>query len=183
MTANAFVGDGSGLTNLSTVRGGTIAGGGYGSYPNQITANYATVSGGINNTGSGVWATVGGGAGNTASRLLATVAGGDNNTPSGGRSTVGGGDDNTAGSGRATVGGGENNTAGGQWSTVPGGSNNTAGASYSFAAGRRAKTWCGPYWRFPVFRSERFRLHTDAAPVITAFGQQGLGLPETANPK
>lgn len=138
------------------VVGATIAGGGYWDdgfkeYPNEVTADYGTVSGGRRNTASDEYATVGGGDGNTASGKAATAGGGIGNTATkfatvagGGfneagedMATIGGGANNTAAFG-ATVGGGYDNTASGRNSTVPGGRANTAGGDFSFAAGRGA---------------------------------------------
>jgi len=89
-----------------------------------VTANYATVAGGVSNVARNSYATVGGGRSNTASNSYATVAGGQSNTASGLCGTVGGGALNTASGSEATVGGGS-------W--------NAARGYYSFAAGRRAK--------------------------------------------
>lgn len=100
------------------VAGATIAGGGEPGHVcgdgddacwNQVTANYATVSGGAANTASFLAATVGGGYSNTASQQY------------------------------AAVGGGGFNAANGFAATVPGGAGNTAAGDFSFAAGRRAK--------------------------------------------
>ena len=119
--------------------GAVIAGGGRSGYPNQVTAIYGTVGGGINNTASGGSATVGGGGANTASGNDATVGGGNSNTASGNYATVVGGQSNTASSLNGTVGGGGYNIASGAAATVPGGANNTAAGLTSFAAGYRAK--------------------------------------------
>jgi hypothetical protein len=159
---------------LTMVVGATIAGGGGNgsdgtAHPNQVTADFGTVAGGLDNsangenatvtggsgnTASGDDATVGGGDGNTASAASATVSGGLQNTGSGVFATVGGGyndtasntsatvaggNNNTARGAFATVGGGELNTASGDAATVPGGRVNTASGDYSFAAGNRAK--------------------------------------------
>ena len=104
--------------------GSTIGGGGRIAAANLVTASFATIGGGENNTASGRAATVGGGNGKIASGDLATVAGGSNNR---------------AGEKFATVGGGIANEASGAHAVVPGGLGNTAAGDYSFAAGRRAK--------------------------------------------
>lgn len=121
-----------------------------------MTAAYATVGGGLNNTASSWAATIGGGELNTASGDSATVGGGVINIASGYNATVGGGysneaigymatiaggSDNTADGNLAAVGGGANNTASGDYATVPGGSDNVAQGDYSFAAGRKARAY------------------------------------------
>jgi hypothetical protein len=169
ITSTNLIGGYSGNSVSAGVTGATIGGGGVSAYPNQVTANNATVAGGYGNTASGGTAAVGGGGRNIASSSRATVSGGHYNTASGERATVGGGYSNEASSGEATVAGGYNNTASSEHATVGGGYNNTAGAgnatvgggagntasagsatvpggwdntasgSYSFAAGRQAK--------------------------------------------
>ncbi len=122
------------------VMGATIGGGGCSGvgvypcdaeWPNQVTANYGTIGGGIGNTVSGVFAgtvggTVGGGWLNTASGLAATIGGGKWNTASGGSTTIAGGKFNNASGHIATIGGGEENTASGSFSVVGGGIGNIA---------------------------------------------------------
>lgn len=121
---------GSELNSIAAgIVGATIAGGGsdYFSgtdYPNSVTANFGTVSGGINNS-AGNYATVGGGFTNNASGYAATIAGGYTNIANGDDATVGGGSLNTASSG-ATVAGGVHNTAYSLYGTVGGGDRNTA---------------------------------------------------------
>ena len=120
--------------------GATVGGGGstnyFGNkYTNSATADFATVSGGADNTASSFSATLGGGLHNTASGSSATVGGGQNNLASGSVATVGGGIANTASSSSATVGGGSVNTAGAGYATVGGGSGNSASGSYSTIAG------------------------------------------------
>jgi hypothetical protein len=79
------------------------------------SGDYSVISGGRDNTASGVYyATVGGGRGNTASGWGATVGGGGFNTASRTHATVGGGERNTASGDAATVGGGDGNTASGE---------------------------------------------------------------------
>ena len=124
------------------VTGATISGGGRivgaNSFPNQVTANFGTVGGGISNLASGFGSTVGGGQQNVASQSSSTVAGGLGNTASGTESTVAGGGGNAASGDRSTVSGGLGNFARGVRSAVPGGEINDAGGDFSFAAGRRA---------------------------------------------
>lgn len=161
------------LVKVGTV-GGTVGGGGGNgtngvSYPNQVNANFGTVSGGMGNDASAPGAFIGGGGtdgtyngGNLANGQASVIGGGMNNTNSGYASTISGGLQNTANSttggyfsGGATVGGGEANSAstdnatvgGGILNkatafaaTVPGGSLNLAGGTGSFAAGQSAQT-------------------------------------------
>ncbi len=152
---------------------GTV-GGGAGNWagdsaPSPDSAPYATISGGFNNTASGIlsvigggyyniasgsratigggqlnnatdsWTTVGGGYHNTSNARYATVGGGLENNANNQYATVAGGTNNTANSDRATVGGGGNNAASSSYATVPGGQNNVAGGPYAFAAGRNAQ--------------------------------------------
>jgi hypothetical protein len=143
VTASAFIGDGSGLTDLpvpginNTVSSAisTCSGG----ENNAASDSYSTVGGGEHNTASSTYCTVGGGFANTASDFYATVSGGDNNEATEIYCTVGGGAGNTAVHEYSTVGGGWLNTASGTHSTIPGGAWNSAGGAYSFAAGRTAK--------------------------------------------
>jgi hypothetical protein len=123
-TSPNLIGGYSGNRVTAGVVGATIGGGGASGSINQVTANYATIGGGITNIASGLGATVGGGNSNTSSDVYATI---------------GGGQSNWASKGYATVGGGNSNTASGNSATIPGGRSNTAEGNYSFAAGRRAK--------------------------------------------
>jgi hypothetical protein len=131
----------------SGVGGGTIAGGGstnyFGSkYTNSATADFATVSGGADNTASGFSATVSG-LHNKATGSSAVVGGGQNNLASGSAATVGGGVNNTANASSATVSGGAGNAAGNSYATVGGGNGNNVGGSYSSIAGGSANSVSG----------------------------------------
>ncbi|MBK8966652.1 MAG: tail fiber domain-containing protein [Lewinellaceae bacterium] len=152
-TAPNIIGGFSGNTVAAWAYGATISGGGISGNINTISAEFATIGGGLNNTANGYGAVVSGGQDNSASGG-ASVGGGILNTASGGGavvsgglansatsslSTVGGGEANMATAITATVAGGEDNIAGGFSSTVPGGSLNSAGGDHSLAAGRRAK--------------------------------------------
>jgi len=81
VTANAFAGDGSAVTNLNAnnLASGTV--------PNGVLSgfqgNFSTVSGGNGNTAGNNEATVSGGLNNTATGQFATVPGGNNNLASG----------------------------------------------------------------------------------------------------
>ena len=119
----------SGTANGSnTISGGST---------NTIAAvDYATVSGGYQNTVSGASGVVGGGSTNKATASLAVVGGGYGNTASGSYSVVGGGNGNTASDTYATVAGGNANTAGSTWAFVGGGTTNkTSGLRSSIVGG------------------------------------------------
>ena len=127
--------------------GATISGGGNSDYTNDVTDDYGTIGGGINNqagnntgtTGDRAYATVGGGVSNTAAGYAATASGGSGNSASGYAAANGGGVNNIASGSYTGVGGGNNNVASGNYATVPGGISNSATTSYTLAAGRRAK--------------------------------------------
>jgi len=129
----------SGNYVTADVYGATIGGGGASGGANRVTANYATVGGGLGNTASFTYTTIGGGIGNTASFTAATVGGGWDNEAGGPWATVGGGLDNKASGNKATVSGGAHNETSGWGAIVPGGRYNTAEEDCSFAAGFRAK--------------------------------------------
>lgn len=130
------------------IYGATIGGGGgtnidYGYSSNSVTANFGTVSGGVDNT-AGALATVSGGYGNTASGEGATVGGGQSDTANNNYATIGGGYRNSATGFGATVAGGGwdgdvsagvGNSAGGEDSSVGGGNVNTASGDYSAVGG------------------------------------------------
>ena len=124
------------------VVGGTVGGGGGKGTngvlsPNQVNADFGTISGGSSNAISsfGTYASIGGGWQNTASQGLATVGGGVQNTANNAYTTIAGGFQNTANGPAATVGGGALNVASGPYSTVVGGSGNTASGNYAVAGG------------------------------------------------
>src|SRR5208282_4990115 len=104
---------------------------------NQVYNNYGVATGGQNNT-AGI--PNNNPANAFAQQQYATVSGGVQNTASGGYSMVGGGSQNTANGVGTTVAGGLQNTASGNFATVPGGYSNIASGEYSFAAGNRAMT-------------------------------------------
>lgn len=89
--------------------GAAVLGGGTTNATNQVSASYATVAGGYDNSAAGPGASIAGGAGNSAVGET------------------------------AVIGGGLENAASGDHATVPGGNQNHAAGDYSFAAGRRAK--------------------------------------------
>jgi hypothetical protein len=132
---------------------------------NEISGDFAEVSGGAGNTASGGTAAVSGGQFNTASGGgsaavsgglsnvasgdWAAVSGGQGNTASGFAAAVSGGLSNVASGGdplagpsgvggRATVSGGFQNTASGDFSSVSGGQNITQEINFGWAAGSEA---------------------------------------------
>jgi hypothetical protein len=87
---------------------------------NAIGADYASVSGGFQNT---------------ASNFASSVSGGTTNTASGPSSSVSGGALNIAGGGGASVSGGSENLAGGNVSSLSGGFHHSAFGPNNWAAG------------------------------------------------
>ncbi len=124
-----------GLDNDYTSYGGAVFG-----VDNDITAPYATVTGGVGNTASGDAASVSGGSRNTASGFAASVSGGYGNTATRLTSSVSGGDGNTASGLMASVSGGYDNTASGRTSSVSGGWSNEASGENSSVSGGRNNT-------------------------------------------
>jgi hypothetical protein len=104
---------------------------------NEISGDFAAVSGGLSNTASGEGATVSGGNANTASGQTSSVSGGFNNTASGQGATISGGDSHVASGSNSSVSGGLANTASGMASSVSGGFNNTASAESAAISGGR----------------------------------------------
>jgi hypothetical protein len=95
--------------------GGIVVG-----FRNEISGDFASVSGGNDNTASGIFASVSGGKRNTASAEGAAVSGGVNNTASGDSASVSGGNLNTASGEASSVSGGLNRTAEGDFDWVAG---------------------------------------------------------------
>jgi hypothetical protein len=102
---------------------------------NEISGQFASVSGGSSNTASGPRSSVSGGGLNTASGGNASVSGGGFNIASGGISSVSGGENNEASGGVSSVSGGQFNTASGGVSSVSGGNRRSAPALNNWAAG------------------------------------------------
>jgi hypothetical protein len=102
---------------------------------NLASESFASVSGGEFNTASGLWSWVSGGNTNKASESFASVSGGGQNLASGQLSAICGGAANTASAFFATVSGGTRNTASGDDSSVSGGDGNTARGERSSVSG------------------------------------------------
>jgi hypothetical protein len=131
---NLISGDNGGWTSY----GGLLA-----AQANQISAPFASISGGAVNIASGIGSSVSGGEGNTASGRGASVSGGSSflgddtpgNMASGPDSSVSGGQGNTASGYGAWIGGGYRNTASGGVASVSGGDTNTADGPYASISG------------------------------------------------
>ena len=121
----------AGVTNEITDQFASISGG----ENNTASGPVASISGGIFNTASGVWSSVSGGQSNEAFGNFSSVSGGETNTASDAASSVSGGNGNTASAFWASVGGGFRNTASGRFSSVSGGINRTAPEEGNWAAG------------------------------------------------
>ncbi len=143
-TSPNIIGGYSGNTIGGGVNGATISGGGANGTINQISANNATIGGGVFNSASGVGATIGGGGddgnaptGNAAQANASTISGGLGNTIQGAGtySTIGGGAFNLTKGYASNVGGGYQNSAYGDYSTVAGGLGNSANGIGSFVGG------------------------------------------------
>jgi len=93
---------------------------------NEISGQWASVSGGIDNRASGDISWVSGGYQNTASGFVSSVSGGTLNEASGRLSSVSGGLANEASGQLSSVSGGHLNTADGEESSVSGGNEKTA---------------------------------------------------------
>jgi hypothetical protein len=103
---------------------------------NDISGDFASVSGGILNRASGLAASISGGGRNEASGENAAVSGGDLNVASNIRSSVSGGGRNRASGEFAAVSGGDLNVASGERSSVSGGFGNQAsGGNASISGG------------------------------------------------
>jgi len=106
-------------------------------FNNSITAPYACVSGGQENTASGDCSSVSGGYLNYAPGWRSSVLGGVSNTTDGTQSSISGGSGNTTEGTDSSVSGGIGNTASGVYSSVSGGQDNTASQAYaSISSGR-----------------------------------------------
>jgi hypothetical protein len=110
---------------------------------NEISGDFAAVSGGQRNTASGTWSAISGGTDNMANGFAAAVSAGLRNTASGDRSAASGGADNTASGSNASVSGGRGNEASGQVAVVSGGAFNTASGFLSSVSGGLQNTASG----------------------------------------
>ena len=124
----------SGNTIETGARAATISGGGRYGFPNRVTNDMGSVSGGAGNE-AGSLATVSGGGGNVASGIRSTIGGGEENRATRDSSVIGGGYGNIAEGAHATVGGGIANTAGEVDATVGGGSGNAASERHTTVSG------------------------------------------------
>lgn len=118
----------------------TIAGGGNStSFQSIGAADYATISGGYDNTiGANIASTISGGAHHTISGTAThgTIGGGSYNDIEGGDyGTIGGGTGHTLNAIEGTIAGGTSNTVSGRGGFVAGGSSNTVAANYSVING------------------------------------------------
>ena len=145
----------------------TVAGGGDYRVPNIVSAPFATVGGGAQNTASGFGSVVAGGGadgsnwgGNTAGGPASVVAGGFRNQVTGSYSTVGGG---------------ANNSVSGLFSTIPGGDNNEVAGDYSLAAGYRAKAITHGTFVWGDLQDADFASTANNQFLIQATGGVGIG--------
>jgi trimeric autotransporter adhesin len=102
---------------------------------NRAIGRRSSVSGGFRNQANGGFSAVTGGTGNAAAGLGAAVSGGDNNRAFGEDSSITGGEGNTANGRGASVSGGDLNQANGGLSAVSGGSGRTAAGDLDWVAG------------------------------------------------
>lgn len=128
---NLVVGAGHSYTNY----GGLVAG-----FGNSIEGSYASVSGGIFNTGGEFASSITGGYSNFAGELASSVSGGYFNIASGFASSASGGAGNFASGYLSSVSGGDNNFASGFLSSVSGGEHNTAGGRLATVSGGQLRT-------------------------------------------
>ena len=102
---------------------------------NEISGDFAVVSGGQRNTASGDRSVVSGGVSNTASGGGGVVSGGFINTASGFATVVSGGSFNTASGAVSSVSGGQGNEASNDFASVSGGRHRTAPGEFNWVAG------------------------------------------------
>jgi len=123
-----------GLDNKYSAFGGLVAG-----FFNEISGDYASVTGGHANIASGRSSSISGGSYNNATAEYSSVSGGWNNKASGSISSITGGGNNEAGP-YGSVSGGRNNEATGSYSSITGGWYNKATGSYSSVTGGHGNT-------------------------------------------
>jgi len=102
---------------------------------NEISGDFAVVSGGQRNTARGDRSAVSGGLSNTASGDQSSISGGFINTASGFAAAVSGGSFDTASGAVSSVSGGQGNEASNDFAAVSGGHNRTAEGSFDWVAG------------------------------------------------
>ncbi len=102
---------------------------------NEISGDFAVVSGGQRNTASGDRSAVSGGVSNTASGDAAVVSGGFINTASGFATVISGGSFNIARGAVSSVSGGQGNEASNDFASVSGGRHRTAPGEFDWVAG------------------------------------------------
>jgi hypothetical protein len=136
------IGGSSANSVTSGLIGAAISGGGGTAYPNSVSASFASIGGGANNTAGGQYSRVGGGYQNTASGYISAVAGGAYNTANNDESSVLGGAYNVAsGAGAVVAGGGydgstaSGNSASGAVSFIGAGLGNSASSPGSVSVG------------------------------------------------
>jgi hypothetical protein len=115
--------------NFSSV-GGLVAG-----FGNEISGEFASVSGGVLNVAGGAFASVSGGFFNGAFNFTSSVSGGAANVASGVESSVSGGIENSASGEDSSVSGGAINSASGFASSVSGGISLSAAGVGEWVAG------------------------------------------------
>jgi len=125
-----------------SVVGAVISGGGDATMPNRVTADFATIGGGVNNLAGGdnkfldaPFSTIAGGRGNRVDRRHGAIGGGINNLVAGNSGAVIGGKGNAARGDYSLVGGGSDNAATERHSTVTGGQKNQATAESASVGG------------------------------------------------
>jgi len=102
---------------------------------NEISGDFAVVSGGQRNTASGDRSAVSSGLFNTASGEQSSVSGGFINTASGFAAAVSGGSFDTANGAVSSVSGGQGNEASNDFASVSGGRGRTAAGAFNWVAG------------------------------------------------
>jgi len=110
--------------------GGLVAG-----WRNEISKNYASVTGGAANIASGYASSISGGHGNKATAIGSSISGGQGNKATGGMSSVCGGLNSQANGETSSVSGGANNEANGRQTSVTGGAFNVAAGEFSSIGG------------------------------------------------
>lgn len=140
VTASAFFGDGSHLSNLnsacyydpSSVTGVVC---GLGPTTNNATGSYGTTSGGYTNHSSGGYDTIGGGFQNLGSGAYTTISGGRQMTVSADYGYMGGGFSNSCSQTYCVIGGGSSNQCTADHCYVGGGTTNFAQGANSVISG------------------------------------------------